>query len=155
MFSGSAFHVICFYSVPYQVLGSSQWRRGTLSIWRRLPWESPSELTFNLYMYVYTCIYLYIHACVYTCTCFNDRKMRRKEEASQVKQTTRQSNTAHPRQSPFLRKISIYTYMYMCTCISSWPLHLSKLWYNLSPPSPGTLRREQCPCPLGNTSGPT
>ena len=32
--------------------------------------------------------------------------MRRKEEASKVKQTTRQSNTAHPRQSLFLEKIS-------------------------------------------------
>ena len=30
----------------------------------------------------------------------------RKEEASKVKQTTRQSNTAHPRQSLFLRKIA-------------------------------------------------
>ena len=30
--------------------------------------------------------------------------MRRKEERSKVKQTTRQSNTAHPKQSLFLRK---------------------------------------------------
>ena len=30
----------------------------------------------------------------------------RKKEASKVKQTTRQSNTAHPRQSLFLRKMS-------------------------------------------------
>ena len=29
-----------------------------------------------------------------------------KEGASKVKQTTRQSNTAHPRQSLFLRKVS-------------------------------------------------
>ena len=35
-------------------------------------------------------------------TCFNE--MRRKEERS--KQTTRQRNTAHPRQSLFLRKMS-------------------------------------------------
>ena len=33
-----------------------------------------------------------------TCTCFNER-CRRKEEASKVKQTTKQSSTAHPRQS--------------------------------------------------------
>ena len=31
---------------------------------------------------------------------------KRKKEASKVKQTTRQSNTAHPRQSLFLRKMS-------------------------------------------------
>ena len=36
--------------------------------------------THNMYMYIY---------CIYS-TCFN-------EEASKVKQTTRQSNTAHPR----------------------------------------------------------
>ena len=34
------------------------------------------------------------------------RDERRKKEASKVKQTTRQSNTAHPRQSLFLRKMS-------------------------------------------------
>ena len=34
------------------------------------------------------------------------RKEGRKEEASKVKQTTKQSNTAHPRQSLFLRKMS-------------------------------------------------
>ena len=39
---------------------------------------------------------------VNTCTCFNERRERRKKEASKVKQTTRQSNTAHPRQSLFL-----------------------------------------------------
>ena len=33
--------------------------------------------------------------------------MRRKEEASKVIQTTRQSNTAHPRQSLFQRKIEL------------------------------------------------
>ena len=35
-----------------------------------------------------------------------DEKEGRKKEASKVKQTTRQSNTAHPRQSLFLRKMS-------------------------------------------------
>ena len=34
------------------------------------------------------------------------RDERRKKEASKIKQTTRQSNTAHPRQSLFLRKMS-------------------------------------------------
>ena len=48
-----------------------------------------------------------------------DEKEGRKKEASKVKQTTRQSNTAYPRQSLFLRKVSslrwgyIYMYMYM------------------------------------------
>ena len=39
---------------------------------------------------------------VYTCSMRDEKE----EEASKVKQTTRQSNTAHPRQSLFLRKIS-------------------------------------------------
>ena len=43
-----------------------------------------------------TVVYLYIHDLM--------RDERRKEEASKVKQTTRQSNTVHPRQSLFLRK---------------------------------------------------
>ena len=37
---------------------------------------------------------------------------RRKKEASKVKQTTKQSNTAHPRQSLFQRKISCLMYKY-------------------------------------------
>ena len=41
------------------------------------------------------------------------RDERRKKEASKVKQTTRQSNTTHPRQSLFLRKMSCLRYMYM------------------------------------------
>ena len=40
----------------------------------------------------------------------------RKKEASKVKQTTRQSNTAHPRQSLFLRKMS---------CLGTSTLHFS------------------------------
>ena len=47
--------------------------------------------------------WLYAFAC--TCTCFTERWEGRKKEASKVKQTTRQSNTAHPRQSLFLRKM--------------------------------------------------
>ena len=43
-----------------------------------------------------------------------DEKEGRKKEASKVKQTTKQRNTAHPRQSLFLRKMSTCTmYMYM------------------------------------------
>ena len=45
-------------------------------------------------------------------TCFNERWEGRKKEASKVKQTTRQSNTAYPRRSLFLRKMSCLT----CTC---------------------------------------
>ena len=44
--------------------------------------------------------YMYIHVVM------RDEKEGRKKEASKVKQTTRQSNTAHPRQSLFLRKMS-------------------------------------------------
>ena len=48
---------------------------------------------------------------------------RRKKEASKVKQTTKQSNTTHPRQSLFHRYIElsqvgsepVYMYMYMNT----------------------------------------
>ena len=40
--------------------------------------------------------------------------MRRKEEASKVKQTTKQCNTAHPRQPLFLYK---HTYIYMGSCM--------------------------------------
>ena len=48
---------------------------------------------------------MHLHTCACTCTCFTERWEGRKKEASKVKQTTRQSNTAHPRQSLFLRKI--------------------------------------------------
>ena len=37
----------------------------------------------------------------------------RKEKASKVKQTTRQRNTAHPRQSLFLRKMSCLGYIHV------------------------------------------
>ena len=47
----------------------------------------------------------YIHVHVH-CTCCNERWEGRKKEASKIKQTTRQSNTAHPRQSLFLRRMS-------------------------------------------------
>ena len=43
---------------------------------------------------------------MYTCMLMRDGKEGRKKKASKVKQTTRQSNTAHPRQSLLLRKMS-------------------------------------------------
>ena len=43
---------------------------------------------------------------IYMYTYMFYREMRRKKEASKVKQTTRQSNIAHSRQSLFLRKMS-------------------------------------------------
>ena len=42
-----------------------------------------------------------------------DEKEERKKQARSNKQT-RQSNTAHPRQSLFLEKMSCLGYMYMC-----------------------------------------
>ena len=70
----------------------------------------------NIHVYVY--VYCTLHPCVYTrsvnhmyCTCtvytcFNERREGRKKETNKVKQTTRQSNTTHPRQSLFLIKMS-------------------------------------------------
>ena len=55
-----------------------------------------ASFRFGRASYIYTHVYTCIHVLM---------KMRRKKEASNVKQTTRQSNTAHPRQSHFLRKI--------------------------------------------------
>ena len=48
-----------------------------------------------------------------------DEKELRKKEASKVKQT-RQSNTAHPRQSLFLRKMSCLRWdMYMLSHVTT------------------------------------
>ena len=47
---------------------------------------------------------------VYTC---------RNKEASKVKQTTRQSNTAHPRQSLFEWK-NEHVHVYRCTFLAAW-----------------------------------
>ena len=54
---------------------------------------------------------------------FNER-CRRKKEASKVKQTTKQSNTAHPRQSIHIvitvidsLKLHVYVKMYMYTVV--------------------------------------
>ena len=81
--------------------------------------------------------------------------MRRKEErASKIKQTTRQSNTAHPRQSLFLRKMSCFgwdsnprhsTHMYIQCGLCNSYLYNSPVF---PPPSPPTgsawlLVREQ------------
>ena len=73
-------------------------------------------------IYVYTCIHVHMHMyiCMYTCTyaCIHvhmhtcrymflmrDEKEGRKKQARSNNQT-RQSNTAHPRQSLFQRKMS-------------------------------------------------
>ena len=69
-----------------------------------------------LYMYMYMYIYgeeqlhTYIHV-----------SMRDEKEASKVIQTTRQSNTAHPRQSLFLRKMSYLGWdsMYMYVLVKA------------------------------------
>ena len=66
----------------------------------------------HLCMYMYMVMFLSGLCCtqrdMYN-VCFNERSIRKEEsekEASKVKQTTRQSNTAHPRQSFFQRKMS-------------------------------------------------
>ena len=51
-------------------------------------------------MYI-VCLYMYIHVLM------KDEKEGRKKQARSIK-TTRQSNTAHPRQSLFLRKMSCF-----------------------------------------------
>ena len=51
-------------------------------------------------VHVYLHVYLHVHVLM------RDELEGRKKEASKAKQTTRQSNTAHPRQSLFLRKMS-------------------------------------------------
>ena len=85
------------------------------------------HLPLRMLIHVYTCIHVvhvhthdpdtlvHIHLHV--------RQMKkRKKEASKVTQTTRQSNTAHPRQSLFLRKMSClgwYSNPRHSTCIYS------------------------------------
>ena len=49
----------------------------------------------------------------------------RKKEASKVKQTTRQSNTAHPRQSLFLRKMSCWIFFILSFLPVIFPLPTS------------------------------
>ena len=56
----------------------------------------------SLYTRCTICLYIYI----YIYTCFDERWVGRKKEASRIKRITRQSNKAHPWQSLFLRKIS-------------------------------------------------
>ena len=60
-----------------------------------------------------SCMYMFL----------NERCEGRKKEASKVKQTTRQSNTAHPRQSLFLEKMSCLGWD--CTC--KWSKGIRKL----------------------------
>ena len=60
----------------------------------------------NVYVYIIMYIYMFL----------NERWEGKKKEASKVKQT-RQSNTAHPRQSLFLDHMYMYVYIilqYMC-----------------------------------------
>ena len=56
----------------------------------------------------------------------------RKKEASKVKQTTRQSNTAHPRQSLFLRKMSCLSNPYV-DCIVFPFMVIGSIQHDYSP----------------------
>ena len=71
------------------------------------PTLTPEAAVHPSKVYMYRCdvqymlqltMYMYMHV--------REMKEGRKKEASKVKQTTRQSNTAHPRQLLFLRKMS-------------------------------------------------
>ena len=75
----------CFLYVPLPI---------TLSLQVYSRYDCTSALTFT-------------NTAVPTCTCLNERRKKeeRKKQARSNKQT-RQSNTAHPRQSLFLRKMS-------------------------------------------------
>ena len=55
----------------------------------------------------------------------NEKEDERKKEASKIKQTTRQSNTAHPRKSLFLSKISWDSNPRHSTCTCPSFSHLS------------------------------
>ena len=62
----------------------------------------PSHLSFkNMYVVIRT------HVVIIHVFLMRDEMEGRKEEASKVIQATRQSNTTHPRQSLFLRKMSM------------------------------------------------
>ena len=64
---------------------------------------------------------VYVFPCTSTCTYIHVlMRDERKKEASKVKQTTRQSNTAHPRQSLFLRKMSFLRWDMMYTGLQEW-----------------------------------
>ena len=60
-----------------------------------------------------------------------------KKEASKVKQTTRQSNTAHPRQSLFLRNMSC---LYAKTKVAKVPRGLISTPHRSSPLSTASVR---------------
>ena len=89
--------------------------------------------------YIYTCMYtFYTYTCtihirytctVYTCTCtcvMRDEKEGRKKQARSNKQT-RQSNTAHPRHSLFLRKMSCLGYAYLQLHINTTCIHVREM----------------------------
>ena len=71
--------------------------------------------------YVYMCALPLFYELGDVCTSFDVRLEGRKKEAMKVKQTTRQINTAHPRQSLLLRKMprvgleltTLYTHLHM------------------------------------------
>ena len=69
----------------------------------------------NIHVYNLYYMHMYIHVHVL----MRDEKEERKKQARSNKQTM-QSNTAHPRQSLFLRKMSCFgwdsNHMYMYTC---------------------------------------
>ena len=87
---------------------------------------------YNVQMYICTmqnCMYI---QCIHVL--MRDEKGRKKE-ASKVKQTARQSNTAHPRQSLFLRKMS---------CLG-WDSNVlnSKVWTHV-----GVYSQDQISCSI-------
>ena len=67
-----------------------------------------------------------------------DEKEGRKEGRKKVKQTTRQSNTAHPRQSLFLRKMSCLRYIHVYIHV-----HVHCLLYEHTIYTCYTLQRER------------
>ena len=73
--------------------------------------STPKAVTFHVQLnmyhewWIYTCTTQHVSWMVYIYMFLNERWEGRKKEASKVKQT-RQSNTAHPRQSLFLEKMS-------------------------------------------------
>ena len=106
-----------------------------------------------IYMYIVYTSTLYIHvhvvqAFLYRCTMnrkglmythsvhvlMRDEKEGRKE-ASKVKQTTKQSNTAHPRQSLFPRMYTIHVHVHTCT-FSPCMLYTYMYMYMYTIPSP-------------------
>ena len=91
------------------------------------------------YMYMY----MYIHVLM------RDENEGRKK-ASEVKQTTRQSNTEHPQQSLFLRKVICHMYKYMYMYITRLANQQSQLYVHTPSlalfQSPFTFVLSGCTC---------